>query len=67
MLCLPLMLMYISNGLVNGARGVVVYVVTNNDHDVTTVLVSFSNDRVGIQSSPYRLRFPHAVYTFAQI
>ena len=54
----------ISDGLVNGARGVVVHVVTNNDRDITTVLVSFGNERVGIksiQSSPHRLRFPHAV------
>ena len=53
-----------SDGLVNGARGVVVHVVTNNDRDVTTVLVSFGNERVGIksiQSRPYRLRFPHTV------
>ena len=54
------MLMY----LVNGARGEVVHVVTNNNSDVTSVLVRFDNRRVGlksIQTSPHRARFPNTV------
>ena len=51
----------VADGLVNGARGEVVHVVTNN---VTSVLVKFDN-RVGlksIQTSPQRARFPNAVH-----
>ena len=47
----------VSDGLVNGARGEVVHVVTNTDNKVTPVLVKFNNNHVGlkaIQSSPYR-------------
>ena len=54
----------VSDGLVNGARGEVVHVVTNNNSEVTNVLVKFDNSRVGlksIQTSPHRSRFPHAV------
>ena len=54
----------VSDGLVNGARGEVVHVVTNNNNQVTVVLVKFDNNRVGlksIQSSPHRFAFPHAV------
>ena len=54
----------VSDCLVNGARGEVVHVVTNDDHAVTSVLVKFDEERVGrkaIQSSPHRLTFPHAV------
>ena len=54
----------VSDGLVNGARGVVVHTVTNNDHVVTSVLVKFENQQVGIkaiQTSPYRTNFPDAV------
>ena len=54
----------VSDGLVNGARGEVVHVVTNNSNDVTSVLVRFDNSRVGlkaIQTSQYRSRFPKAV------
>ena len=50
----------VSDGLVNGARGEVVHVVTNNDNKVNTVLVKFDNNRVGlkaIQSSPYRATY----------
>ena len=53
----------VSDGLVNGARGEVVHVVTNNNN-VTSVLVIFDNNRVGlksIQTSPQRARFPNAV------
>ena len=52
------------DGLVNGARGEVVHVVTNNDNKVTTVLVKFDNSRVGlkaIQSSQYRATYADAV------
>ena len=31
----------VSDGLVNGARGEVVHIVTNDNNDVTTVLVKF--------------------------
>ena len=45
----------VSDGLVNGARGEVVHVVSNTDHAVTNVLVKFDNPQVGskaIQTSP---------------
>ena len=54
----------VSDGLVNGARGEVVHVVTNDNNDPTSVLVKFDNNRVGlksIQTSPYRSRFAKAV------
>ena len=54
----------VSDGLVNGARGAVVYVVTNSDGEVTHVLVKFYNSTVGhksIQTSQYRSTYPHAV------
>ena len=54
----------VSDGLVNGARGEVVHIVTNNDNKVTTVLVKFDNNHVGlkaIQSSPYRATYTDAV------
>ena len=53
----------VSDGLVNGARGEIVHVVINNN-EVTSVLVKFDNDRVGLksnQSSQYCSRFPRAV------
>ena len=54
----------VSDGLVNGARGEVVHIVTNNVQTVTNVLVKFDNSQVGlksIHSSPYRTRFNDAV------
>ena len=54
----------VSDGLVNGARGEVVHVVTNSDGEVTHVLVKFDNSTVGhksIQTSQYRSTYPHAV------
>ena len=54
----------VADGLVNGARGEVVHVVTNNNSEVTSVLVKFDNSTVGaksIQTSPHRSRLPHAV------
>ena len=54
----------VSDGLVNGARGEVVHIVTNNSSEVTSILVKFDNSRVGlksIQTSPYRARFANAV------
>ena len=39
-------------------------VVTNNNSEVTSVLVKIDNNRVGIksiQTTPHRARFPHAV------
>ena len=53
----------VSDGLVNGARGEVVHVIVNNS-EITSVLVKFDNNRVGlksIQSSPHRYSYPHAV------
>ena len=46
-----------SDGLINGAGGEVVHVVTSNDHKVTHILVKFDNPDVGAkakQSSQYR-------------
>ena len=40
------MLTAVSDGLVNGARGEVVHVVTNNNSEVTSVLVKFDNSRL---------------------
>ena len=54
----------VSDGLVNGARGVVVHIVTNTNSEVASILVKFDNGRVGlkaIQTSPYRARFANAV------
>ena len=54
----------VSDGLVNGARGEVVHIVTNNSNNVITILVRFDNSRVGlkaIQTSPRRARFANAV------
>ena len=54
----------VSDGLVNGARGEVVHIVTNNNSEVTSMLVKFDNSRVGlksIQTSPYRARFANTV------
>ena len=54
----------VSDGLVNGARGEVAHIVTNNNNEVTSILVKFDNSRVGlksIQTSPYRARFADAV------
>ena len=54
----------VSDGLVNGARGEVVYIDTNNNNDVATILVKFDNSRVGlkaIQTSPHQARFANAV------
>ena len=53
----------VSDGLVNGARGEVVDIITTREN-VTKVLVKFDNPEVGlvaIQSSPYRTAFPNAV------
>ena len=52
----------VSDDLVKGARGEVVHV--NNNSEITSVLVRFDNDRVGlktIQTSQYSARHPHAV------
>ena len=54
----------VSDGLVNGARGEVVHIVTNNSSEVTSILVKFDNNRVGlksIQTSPHRARFANGV------
>ena len=53
----------VSGGLVNGARGEVVHVVANNNSEVTSVLVKFDNNRVGlksIQTSPHRSCSSHS-------
>ena len=54
----------VSDGLVNGARGEIAHIVTNTNNDVTTVLVKFDNEQVGIkacQSSQYHSSYPNAV------
>ena len=54
----------VSDGLVNGARGEVVHIVSNTNHTVTSVLVKFDNQQVGIkaiQTSPYQASYPNAV------
>ena len=54
----------VSDGLVNGARGEIVHIVTNSNNDVTTVLVKFDNKQVGVkacQSSQYRTVYPGVV------
>lgn len=62
----------VSDGLVNGARGEVVHVVTNIRGEVSSVLVKFDNSSVGrksIQSSPYSHAVPltmHEVVFFAK-
>ena len=38
----------VSDGLVSGARGKVVHIVTNVRSEVTTMLVKFDNSQVGI-------------------
>lgn len=54
----------VSDGLVNGARGEVVHIVTNTSSNVTNVLVKFDSSRVGlkaVQTSPHRTRSANAV------
>ena len=54
----------VSDGLVNGARGVVVHIVISNDGTVTHILVKFDLSSVGIkakQASQFRQRYPMAV------
>ena len=61
--CLLQTLMY-PDGLVNGARGEVVHIVTNGDQKVTLILVKFDHPNVGInaiQCSEFRQRYPTAV------
>ena len=54
----------VSDGLVNGARGEVVHVVTSNDNKVIHFLVKFDNPDVGAkakQSSQYRHRYSDTI------
>ena len=54
----------VSDGLVNGARGEVVHIVTNSSNEVKTVLIKFDNSRVGsqaVQQSAYRNAYLDAV------
>ena len=54
----------VSDGLVNGARGKIVHIVTNSNNDVTIVLVKFDNEQLGVkvcQSSQYRASYPNVV------
>ena len=54
----------VSDGLANGARGVIVHVVTKPDGNVTKILVRFDNPSVGqvaIQSSVYRGTYGNAI------
>ena len=41
----------VADGLVNGARGEIVYIVTNENNVVTTVLVKFDCEKVGQKAS----------------
>ena len=54
----------VSDGLVNGARGEIVNIVTNSSNEVIHVLVKFDNEQNGMlarQSSQYRARYPNTV------
>ena len=54
----------VSDGLVNGARGEVVHVVTSNDNKVTRILVKSDNPDVGAkakQCSQYRHQYSDAI------
>ena len=54
----------VSDGLVNGAMGTVVKVVTNDSNSVTKVIVEFDNTNVGLKcllTSPFRSAFPRGV------
>ena len=54
----------VSDGLVNGAIGTIVHIVTNDNDNVTHVIVEFDNSNVGlqcIQSSPFNSSFPCVV------
>ena len=54
----------VSDGLVNGARGEVVHIVTSSNNKVKTVLVKFDNSRVGsqaVQQNEYHDAYPDAV------
>ena len=54
----------VSDGLVNGARGEVVHIVSSNNDTVTHILVKFDHPNVGIkakQISQFRQRYPTAV------
>ena len=54
----------VSDGLVNGARGEVIHIVTNSNNDLTTILVKFHSEQVGqktCQTSQYRTMYPNAV------
>ena len=54
----------VSDGLVNGARGEVVHIVTNANNVVSKILVQFDNPSVGratITGSAYKSSFPNAV------
>ena len=64
MLLVPTTNIDVSDGLVNGARGEIVYIVTNSSNEVTNVLVKFDNEQVGMQtrqSSQHLSRYPNAV------
>ncbi len=54
----------VSDGLVNGAMGMVVEIICDNDNKVKTIIVEFDNPSIGvecIQFSPYKSSFPHGV------
>ena len=54
----------VADGLVNGARGEIVYVVTSENNAVTTVLVKFDCEKVGQkahQASRFRGMYPNVV------
>ena len=54
----------VSDGLISGAGGELVHVVTSNDHKVTHILVKFDNPHVGAKaklSSQYCHQYSDAV------
>ena len=50
----------VSDGLVNGARGQVEHVITNDNNEVTLILI-FDVGRSAIQTSAHRSLYPNAV------
>ena len=46
---IPTANIYVSDDLVNGAKGEVVHIVTNSNSEVAKILVKFDNSRVGLR------------------
>ena len=52
----------VSDGLVNGARGEVVHIVTNTNSELARILVKFDNRRVGLRASQHRFANVEQIY-----